>query len=354
MAVPPFGVLTSGPGNITAERAGLGDVGARWPNLRIFQDPGPQIVLAGDKSRAVVPFKVPYYQRFQLAAELIGWPYWDNELIFKRNLPESFRGWEWAVFRAGLDDPLAPLIPTPVMHCTQILSIKGIGNGAQDENLPIGGDAYYPEPTYDWARVEALFETLIYDVKLRVNCLPDTDIRPVEIKRYVIKTEDSGGKYLQFQWGQWKLIYNDGVTIHSTERLARQVNFMEPFKTVRWEWLDVLPEAMNIARADAMLGTTNAITFDEEYAPQTLLLQKFDRKPTMTQLGIRTYRVNVEATYFPSGVNRAKPPSPQQQLIAVNPLIPNDPRAGYWDIVDYETEALRPYRATNFADLFRP
>lgn len=340
------GVIISGPANITPERKGLGDVGARWPDLRILVNPGPQVTLAADKSRAVVPFKVWYPKRFQLAAELIGWPYYDDELIFKRHLPESFRGWQWAFVRLGLDDPLT-VIPNAVMYCTQILKIEGIGNGAQDENLPIGGDAYYPEPTYDWARVDALFETLIYDVKTREECLPDTASRPIEIRRNVIKTEDSGGKYLQFQWGQWKLIYNNGTTTFKTERLARQVNFMEPYKTVRWEWLDVLPQAMNMPRADGMLGTTNLHLFDEEYAPQTLLLQKYDRKPTMTQLGIRTYRVTVEATYFPSGVNRAKPPSPQQQALAAA-------TGGYWDIVDYETEAVRPYRSTEFADLFKP
>lgn len=320
------GKLTNLP--VMVERSGLGDTGLDWQDLRMFAD-GAEVYLEPDHSRAIVPFKVPWDRQFALVAQLLGYPYIDAE-GFKRNIPESFRNWEWKFATTGVPNPPA----TPVMHCTRV-AVKGVGDGAQDEE--VFGIDYYPQPTYEWAKVTAFFETLIYDIKLLSDIAVDDDNTPREMQRYVIRTEDSGGKYLTYNYGQWVLI--DGLGSVS-QPLARQLLFYEAFQTVRYEWLDVLPGAFNHDRNQQLCGQTNATLFDNKQ-PETLLLLKANRYPTTTQLGIRTYRVVFDFAYVPTGVNKSRHPDPTK----VPP---------YWLIRDAQTKTKKPIAAANMADLFRP
>ena len=328
----PTGRIVNLNTGIIDERAGLGDVATRWPDLRIWTE-GVTVTLEADATRAVVPFKIPWTRHYLLCAELVGWPYWDASNTFKRMLPESFRNWEWVL------DPLPNSVPKPVIYCTKILSVKGIGGnipeGFAGQNSQRTGAIYYPDPQYEWARVEALFETLTYDVKLLSQISESAD-RPRELQRFVIKTEDSGGRFITFDWGQWVLM--DGANIR--EANTRSVNYWESFNTVTYTWLDVLPEAFNFLNARKLQGKSNNAIFDG-YQPETLMLQKVDRKPRKTQLGIRTYEVTIQFLEVPTGVNKARPPGPTST-------------PEYWDVRRKGATTERPFPPADMSVIFKP
>lgn len=327
------------------ERYGLGDVPSRWPDLRVFND-GPKVTLEADHSFAIVPFKIPWNRHQRLCAELLGNAYTDIISFpgYKRNLPEAYRNWNWSLESF---DGLPIGGPVPVMHCTRIMGLEGVGDGSQETGI-IEND-YYPSPGYAWARVTAFFETLAFDVRLWSSIL-ETPGNPKELQRYVIRTEDDGGKFLTFNWGQWILKSGSNVT----QPIARQVSFFEPYKTVRWEWLDVLEGMCNHTWNQTVKGRTNKFAFDGgRYAAGTLLLQKAERAPKMDPFGTRIYRHTFEATYFPSGVNRALPPT-AQQMYANGTNSDGTPVQPYWDIVDVADQTTKPYIAMDYDRLFKP
>lgn len=335
------------------ERYGLGDVATRWPDLRMFIE-GPKVSLQPDHSTAVVPFKIGWNNHQALCAELLGGPY-QNQAgtggpgTFSRHLPEPFKNWLWTLTRdIGGYENWALDVKVPVMHCTRILDVTGVGGAGEQSAVALGAN-YYPDPQYQFARVMALFETLAYDVALK-STLVDLPTKPLELNRYVIKREQSGGKFLTFQYGQWALRNGAGGT--PTAPIARQLMFFEPQKTIRYEWLDVLPGMCNHARNEKVMGFTNSQEFDG-YAAETLLLTLCDREPKRTPYGQRTYLHTFEMAYFPSGVNRALPPTQAQQN--ANGIDPDgNPVQPYWDIVDAPTMTQKPYKRKNYSDLFRP
>lgn len=314
------------------ERAGLGDVATRWPDLRIFANPGPAVKVTPGGTTATVPFKVRWGRQWQLVSELVGWPFVAPGGIFKRHAPESFRNWEFLFSEADT-------FPTPVIYCTHC-DVQGIGDGAQHPDYR-GAANYYPFPTYEWLVVHAHFETLTYDIALR-SALTDTDQAPLEMQRNVYKHEEAGGRYQTFNWGEWVLEAGGAVR----EANTRAVNFWEPFKTITYEWFDVLPEAVNWDRAEKLQGFTNNAEFDGK-AAETLILQKARRTPTKTQLGIRTFKITYEFLYVPTGVNKARPPGPTAG---------GEPE--YWNVVRRDTalaaQPQKPYTGKLMADLFRP
>jgi hypothetical protein len=327
------GTIINSP--VMAERDGLGDVAVRWPDLRIRAS-GPQFSLEPDHSRVQVPFKVRWADRFQLVAELLGWGYIDAT-GFCRHSPESYQSWEWRFAIIGQDPN--NFIPIPSMYCTKIVGMRGIGDGAQDTDRT--DVLYYPEPTYEWAEVTALFETLAYDVKLK-STLVDSNQRPIEMQRWVIKKETSGGKYLQFNYGSWFIEVAPGVR----QRLPGNQNYWESFKTVQYEWIDVLPGAFNRTVIDGtpgvagtgLMGKTNDALFDI-YQPETLVLIKFDPTPTKDQLGQRTYRILIEFLYVPTGVNNTRSGSPD--LTTYFPIRTED-------------GTKKPFTPVGMAAIFRP
>lgn len=323
--------------NIGIERAGLGDVSTRWPDLRIWAE-GYKVSIEPDNSRVLVPFKCPWDRASLLAAELVGWPYLDGANGMKRHLPESFRNWQWI-----LDgNPTGNSSPIPVLYCTRA-EVSGVGGSDNPESFSYAqqnpanvGIKYYPDPMYQFARVNAVFETLACDVKLR-DTITGTSASPIEMQRNVVKKETSGGRFQVFQYGQWRLQSGSNFT----EPLSRQQNFWESFNTVRYTWLDVLPEAFNYTQAKLLQGKSNNAPFDI-YPTETLILMKVDRERKKHQLGIRTYEVTFEFLEVPSGVNKARPPSPEQRAIAE-----------YWDIVPaMGVTADKPYPSANMSVLF--
>lgn len=335
------GVIVSGTVTTIPERSGLGDVPTRYPNLRIF-NPGPKLMISPGHTSAVVPFKIPWSEHYRLAAELIGWPYIDPD-GFKRHLPESYRLWEFAIVSSISGD----VQPTPVLYCTNV-EIEGVGIDPtwETQNPNRTGVIYYPDPQYEFARVTATFNTLAFDVKLLSDC-PDTSSLAPEQQRNVVKREDSGGKFLSFATGQWLL--KNGAAIRRDTNF-RNMQFWETYSMLHYTWYDVLEDAFSNDLNQQDCGKTNDAIFDGKQ-PGTLILQKANREPTRSQFGVRTYQVDFDMLYVPTGVNKAQPPGPDgYDPVTFEPI--------YWDVVGTGTETLtpprRPYRETDFRKLFKP
>lgn len=332
----PTGREVNLSGGFIEERAGLGEIPTRWPDLRIWVE-GDNKTLEPDSSRAIVPFKIPWDRHYLLCAELIGWPYVDASGQFKRHLPESYRNWEWKLVPANPLDA-----PRPVMYCTKIVSVGGMGGntdqGHGGQKAGRTGNQYYPDPTYEFAKVVAQFETLTYDIKLRSQ-LVETSSRPYEMQRNVFRQEKSGGRFLTHDWGQWEL--RNGS--EKREANTRQVNYWESFNTVTYTWYDVLPEWLTDThwdRCQLMQGKSNSGIFDR-FAPETLMLQHVDRMPRMTPLGIRTYQVTFDFLHVPTNVNKARPPGPTAT-------------PEYWDVRRKGTADEKPFPPVNMSILFAP
>jgi hypothetical protein len=351
----PVGVAGGSGGKIVnntttnvEERAGLGSVPLRWPELRILA-PGPKVLIAPDHSRAVIQFKIPWKQHYRLCAELVGWPYVDST-GFHRHLPEQYRLWNFQLVSDVSADPA----PTPVMYCTSA-EPQGLGYDPTytTQNPDRLGLAYYPDPQFEFAIVTATFETLTFDVELKVR-LTETPALPYERQRYVLKTEESGGRFLSFATGQWALYDATKTPPYLPDINFRSFQYWEPFQTITYEWFDVLPEAFNHERNQTYCGCTNHAIWDNKQ-PGTLLLLKADRKPKKSPLGQRVYYVKYEFLYVPSGVNKAQPPGPAGIMYdpgtgTYTPIYYNVIRQGTKD----NTQPAQPYQPKNMSDLFRP
>jgi hypothetical protein len=329
-------LVAESPNGLYPERYGLqGNFAAEWPDLRVFVDPPPQYVFTPDGSMATIHFKIPWARQYDLVRYLLGYPYIDTTGVMKRHLPEALLNWQ----SAFPDSPNTIFRP---LHCTKVGPVTGIGDGADTERFafPVSttDTIAYPDPGYEWARVPAHFETLLYDVKFRADIVESTG-KPAEMQRYVIKTEHAGGSFLTQNYGAWELVLASG---QRKPILNQNVNFWEAFNTIRYEWLDVLPQAVNWDRVQLLNGKTNDREFDGHPAG-TLAMLRPNRIPKMTPLGIRTYRIIYEILQVPTGVNKAKGPGPGD---------------GYGDIVkrggNVGNVLDRPFQADNFDNLFKP
>jgi hypothetical protein len=343
------GRIISGVTENVPERDGLGDVTSQWYDLRIWEE-GPKIENTPSGSTARVPFKIPADRAPRLVSELLGWPYLSN-LGLRRHRPEAYRNWMFEI--AGMGDGAVPA--TAVMYCTRTMTSytgqpKDYVSQNPDKTLPLG--TYYPDPRYQWARVDAYFETLAMPVKL-ISELVEFPGQPYEMQRNVIKTEESNGRYLSYAYGDWQVW--DGLGAKKDANF-RNINFWEAYNTIKYEWMDVLPEAFNHTRNQGLQGKSNDKVFDG-YPVGTLVLLKTNRLPRMTQLGQRCYAVTHEFLYVPTNVNKAKPPGP------VDPINP------YWWVVKKGTTDAdftggggaagsgsydKPYPAGDMDSLFKP
>ena len=342
IGVAPNGVIKvqSGPNSFVSERRGLGNVAEFWPDCRIIG--APEVNLESDHSNAVVHFKVPHFSSGAFIAMLLGWPY-ESADGYRRHIPEHYRNWTFQV-----DDNWQLAGPTiPVMYCTKAQQVGlGLRTDWTTQNPTKLGLNYYPDPWFEFAIVQAVFETLAYDCLL-LSEITETAARPAEMQRYVIKTEDSDGKYLQYATGVWELVHpTTGVRKYAGNR---NQNYWESFETVIYEWFDVLPGMTNHVRNQLMCGKTNNALFDN-YEAERLLLLRAPRKPMKTQLGQRVYRHRFEFLHVPTGVNRALPPGLNEEI---DPLTGNPV---YWNIVKKgdTSNTIKPYKATDMSKLFKP
>jgi hypothetical protein len=335
---------------VIPERLGLGNVADRWPDLRIIGS--PKVVIEPDHSRALVDFKIPWYQHQRLCAELVGWPYTDGT-GFHRHAPEQYRLWMWQL----VSDPTIDTPPVPVMWCTRA-EPQGLGFDATytTQNPDRLGANYYPDPEFEFAVVTATFETLAFDAAFG-PLTGDLPSYPKEANRYVKKTEESEGRFLTFATGQWSLW--NGQPVGGGQQVISDVNFRsfqfwEPFQTITYEWFEVLSSAFNHDRNQRLCGKTNHALFDG-YQPGTMLLLKANRKPKRTPLGQFCYQVTFEFLYVPSGVNNAQPPGPAG--------VAYDPVAGtytpiYWTVIrkgtETNTQPASPYNPGDMTTLFKP
>jgi hypothetical protein len=342
------GRIVTGLSENVPERDGLDDVSTRWYDLRIWEE-GPKIEATPSGMTARVPFKVPYGRETQLVAELLGWPYLSSGGL-RRHKPEAYRNWMFEI--AGMGSGAVPA--TGVMYCTRA-GVSYIGQPknyvSQNPNKTLPDGTYYPDPQYQWARVDAYFETLAMPVKL-LSELTESPGNPYEMQRNVIKTEESNGRYLSYAYGDWEVWNGAGVKKPAN---FRNQNFWEAYNTIKYEWLDVLPEGFNHERNKGLQGKCNDKVFDGK-PPGTMALLKTNRYPRMTQLGMRTFYVVHEFLEVPTGVNKAKPPGP---LDTVNP---------YWFVVKKGTSDAdftgggapgsgpyeKPYPSADMDSLFKP